>query len=210
MNTLARAKSRLADALDPESRRTLALWMAERVLRAIQESGVVSQTAIVSPDPHILAWARARSVEALHQMEGDLNAGLELGRRWSHELDADALLVLFGDLPLLTAADVRTLVDSPRQLSRSVSVVLGPDRAERGTNGLFLRPPDALPFLFGMDSFSRYLEAAQRAGYEIRTVIRDGTSFDVDTPSELDDLRALGLALPWTCDTAVSAPGGGR
>lgn len=212
MNRLSLAKSRLAEALDSESRRALALWMAERVLRAIQTSGVVTRTVVVSPDPHLLTWARALDVEALQQTEGRLNAGLELGRRWAQSVDATALLVLFGDLPTLTSDDVRALASAvePQRGNDDACVGLAPDRAERGTNGLALRPPDSLPFLFGTDSFRRHIVAGRQTGIEPRTVRRPGTSFDVDAPSDLDELRSLGLWTPERCDAVVSTPGGGR
>lgn len=210
MNRLSLAKSRLADSIDPESRRALALWMGERVLREIQASGVVARTAVVSPDPQALAWARALGVEALHQTEGRLNAGLEIGRSWSRSVGADTLLVLFGDLPLLTAEDVRALASSVEQTKSGACVGLAPDRAERGTNGLALRPPSALPFLFGTDSFHRHIEAARQAGLETWTVRRLGASFDVDTPADLDELRSRELWTPSRCEAAATTPGGGR
>jgi 2-phospho-L-lactate/phosphoenolpyruvate guanylyltransferase len=75
------------------------------------------------------------------------------------------------------------------------TVAIAPDRAERGTNGLALSPPDVIPFQFGVDSFSAHRGAAARTG--VRTVIveRPGLEFDVDTPSDLAAWLAHGLAV---------------
>jgi 2-phospho-L-lactate guanylyltransferase len=210
MNHLSRAKSRLADTLDPGSRRALVLWMGERVLCALEASAAVVRTVVVSPDPDVLAWTCARRVAALRQTSGGLNEGLELGRRWSLDVGADALLVLFGDLPLLTSADVFALVAAVEGMSEVGRIALAPDRADRGTNALALRPPGALPFLFGADSLSRHADAAHTAGVEPQYVRREGLSFDVDTPVQLDELRMLGLWTPAGCDARVSAVGGNR
>ena len=210
MNALAVAKSRLASALDAEDRRALVLWMAERVLRAIQSSSAVAWVAVVSPDPLLLAWARDRHAVALHQTEGDLNAGLELGRRWSREVEADALLALFGDLPLLNTNEVTAFVASVEESGAISSLALASDRDGRGTNGLVMKPANTLPFMFGPDSFSRFTEAAHLAGVETHHVRFPGTSFDVDTPAHLDELLALGLWTPHACDTHVSVLGGNR
>lgn len=210
MNALAVAKSRLAAALAPEGRRALVLWMAERVLRAVVESGGVEQVAVVSPDPSVLDWASQRHAHPLHQAAGDLNAGVEVGRRWAAGGGADALLVLFGDLPLLSAGDVSGLLDVAGEPGAASRLTLAPDRAERGTNGLVMRPLDALPFLFGPDSLARFTRAARDAHIESRLVRRAGTAFDVDTPAQLAELLALDVWTPEGCDATVSMAGGGR
>jgi 2-phospho-L-lactate guanylyltransferase len=204
INALAVAKSRLAGALDAEERRALVLWMAERALSAVRDSGAATRIAVVSPDLVALSWARAEGVDGVYQSGGDLNAGLDLGRAWAREDGADALLVLFADLPLLRAEEVAALV-AHVELSPAASVVaLAPDREGRGTNGLVMRPPDALPFLFGRGSLARYGRAAQAAGVETRYVDKPGTSFDVDTPQHLRELSERGLWTPRSRDARVS------
>lgn len=204
INALAVAKSRLTGALDAEERRALVLWMAERALSAIRESGAATRIAVVSPDPVALAWARAEGVAGVYQLDGDLNAGLELGRAWAREDGADALLTLFGDLPLLRAEEVAALVAPVTESPAASVVALAPDRARRGTNGLVMRPVDALPFLFGDESLARYTRAARANGVEAHIVTRPGTSFDVDTPEHLRELSERGLWTPRSRDARVS------
>jgi hypothetical protein len=95
--------------------------------------------------------------------------------------------------PGLTAADVAALValagaDAP-------TVVLAPDRHERGTNALLLRPPDAIPFAFGPDSLARHQAVATARGLPVRLYYAPGTALDLDTPEDLAALpeRAAGL-----------------
>lgn len=111
------AKSRLAGALSPAERVALARWMAERVIRALQASGVIAEVAVVSPDQATLAWAQTLGVTPILQADGAdmdadqrLNQGLALGRAWAQAQEADALLITLGDLPLLTPTEVAQFV----------------------------------------------------------------------------------------------------
>ncbi|HKV85416.1 MAG TPA: 2-phospho-L-lactate guanylyltransferase [Ktedonobacterales bacterium] len=204
INALAVAKSRLANTLDAEERRALVLWMAERVLCAIRASGLATRIAVVSPDTAALAWARAEDADAIYQSNVGLNAGLDLGRDWARENGADALLVLFGDLPLVSASDVAALVAHVERSPAARVVALAPDREGRGANGLAMRPLDALPFLFGIESRARFTAAALTAGVEAHMVTLPGTSFDVDTPEHLRELSERGLWAPRGHDARMS------
>ncbi|MGZ3602587.1 MAG: NTP transferase domain-containing protein, partial [Ktedonobacterales bacterium] len=134
LNQLAAAKSRLSPALHAAERRALVLWMAGRVLAAVRDSERVAAIGVVSPDPEVLEWAERRGALPVHQLEGDLNAGLELGRSWAQSRRADALLVLLGDLPCLAAREVRDFVALAETATRGGPLVaLAPDRHERGT-----------------------------------------------------------------------------
>lgn len=194
LSAAPRIKTRLAGVLDLGARAALARWMAGRVLDAVQASGVVAAVALVSPDAEALAWAAGRGVIALRQEGRGLNGALEIGRQWALVRGDEALLVLLGDLPYLTAGDVARMVrtlplDAP-------AAVLAPDRRERGTNALLLRPPDALPFAFGRDSFQRHEARALALGVKAVWYTSEGTRRDVDTPDDLAALVASGLWHP--------------
>ena len=196
INALPEAKSRLRPLLGDCDRQSLVLWMADRVLAALRDSGVVDAIAVVSPDARVLRWAERRGATPLAQREGGLNDGLELGRRWAVERDAQALRSLFGDLPLLTPAEVAALVEAASAGSERV-VVLAPDRSERGTNGMVLRPALPLPFLFGAESLERHRDAARVHGVEPLSFMSNGTAFDVDMPADVEALVGRGLWHPW-------------
>lgn len=188
VNALSAAKSRLNAALSAAERRALVLWMAGRLLTALRDSGTVTTTLVVSPDIEALAWAAASGAATLYQSGSGLNAGLELGRRWALDHGAETLLVLLGDLPTLTAQEIAAFVADARVVTQP-HVALAPDRHERGTNGLLLRPVDALPFAFGEGSLARHRALARAAGIEPTLFHAPGMAFDVDTPHDLRELQ---------------------
>lgn len=194
LNALDRAKSRLAGALAPEERRALALWLAGRTLAALKASGVVERIAVVSPDAEALAWAAENGAEPLLQPGRGLNAGLALARAWAVGLEAGALLIALGDLPLLTGDEVRRFVAMGRLHERLVT--LAPDRARDGTNLLLARPPQVAPLAYGRGSFARHRALARRVGVPTLLFRSPGAAFDIDQPAELEELIAAGLWRP--------------
>jgi 2-phospho-L-lactate guanylyltransferase len=190
IRSLREGKSRLDGALLPPARRALIRRMLVGVTAALTESGAVEQVGVVSPDPETLELAATLGdiVEPVAQLAEapGLNPALEAGRNWAVEQQAGGLLVLFGDLPLLTAGDVQHIV------RRDAPVVISPDRHGAGTNALLLRNGAAheFRFLFGSGSYERHVEEAHRLGLEVATSVTPGTAIDLDTP---EDLRLLGL-----------------
>jgi 2-phospho-L-lactate guanylyltransferase len=72
-------------------------------------------------------------------------------------------------------------------------VAIAPDRAGTGTNGLALRPPDAIPFHFGAGSRAAHAAAAEAANVPLTVVERPGLAFDLDTPEDLRGWLASGV-----------------
>jgi 2-phospho-L-lactate guanylyltransferase len=182
-------KSRLAPILDPGARAGLTLYMMGRVVAAIKEVGV-EDVCVVSPDRIVLGEAQRRGVTPLLQASRGLNPALEEGRRRAIELGASTLLVFPADLPLLDAEDVRAVLEA----SEGTSVVISPDGARSGTNALLTRPPDALPFAFGPDSFEAHLQAARGRGLDVKVCERSHLAFDLDTAEDLAHLKKSGAA----------------
>lgn len=194
LNTLDRTKTRLSSVLTPEARRALTLWLAGRTLRALYASGVVERIAVVSPDPEALAWAEAHGAEPLLQPGRGLNVGLALGRAWATRLEAEALLIALGDLPLLTDDEIRRFVAMGRLHPRLVT--LAPDRADEGTNLMLARPPELAPLAYGRGSFKRHRALARRANVPTLIFSVPGAAFDVDHPADLEEIIAAGLWQP--------------
>jgi 2-phospho-L-lactate/phosphoenolpyruvate guanylyltransferase len=185
---LAGTKSRLAPVLNPGARAGLTLYMMGRVVRALREAGV-GDVCVVSPDPVVLNEALGRDAVPLLQRSQGLNPALEEGRARALAADASTLLVLPADLPLLEAGDVWAVLEAAGERP---GVVLSPDGARSGTNGLLSRPPDALPFLFGPDSFEAHLRAARGRGLDPRICERPHLAFDLDTADDLARLEQTG------------------
>ena len=177
-------KSRLAPVLDPAARAGLTLYMMGRVVTRALEAGV-DAVCVVSPDPIVLDEALKRGATPLVQKSRGLNPALEEGRLWATQNGASALLVLPADLPLIEPEDVRAVLDG----AASAPVVVAPDGARSGTNALLLRPPDALPFLFGPNSFEAHLGAGRDREIEVRVCENGHLSFDLDTAGDLARYR---------------------
>ncbi len=184
-------KSRLAPILDPGARAGLTLYMMGRVVAAIREAGI-EDVCVVSPDRIVLNEAHRRGATPLVQESHGLNPALEEGRRRALDLGARTLLVFPADLPLLDAGDVRAVLEA----AADSSVVIAPDGARSGTNALLTRPPDALTFSFGVDSFEAHLGAARGRGLDVRICERPHLAFDLDTAGDLARLRKTGSARP--------------
>jgi 2-phospho-L-lactate guanylyltransferase len=184
-------KSRLAPILDPGARAGLTLYMMGRVVAAVREDGI-EDVCVVSPDPIVLDEAQRRGATPLVQESRGLNPALEEGRRRALDLGAETLLIFPADLPLLEAEDVRAVLAS----ADGPSVVISPDGARSGTNALLIRPPDALPFVFGPESFEAHLGAARKRGLDVTVCERPHLAFDLDTAGDLTRLRKTGVARP--------------
>ncbi len=188
---LQHAKSRLASVLSPQDRADMALAMLAHVLEAIDASDAVDSIAVISPRPAELHLPFG--VTPLLQTRDGLNNLLEQGREWAVQQRAAALIISFADLPHLTSGEIADIV---RLGEQERTVVLAPDRHNRGTNLMLLHPPALAPFSFGPNSYERHKQTAHLAGAHTETYRSTGTSLDIDTP---DDLALAGLRIPDFC-----------
>lgn len=179
---LLAAKSRLSPVLTPEGRAGLTVYMMKIVLSALREAGV-EQVGVISPDPIVLEMAEQAGATPLLQKSRGLNPALDEARAWALSEGATSLLILPADLPLLKAPDVEALLEAAGE--ESPLCTISPDATGTGTNALLLRPPEALPFLFGPNSFQAHLDAARERGVEARTCERPRLAFDLDTAGDL-------------------------
>jgi 2-phospho-L-lactate guanylyltransferase len=186
---LEHAKTRLAAVLEPAERADVAERLLRHVLDAAVETG--DEVVVISPDAALEAIVGGTGARLSVQHGLGLNAGLRQARAEAMTEGVTRLAVIHGDLPELTSEDVAALLDAVD--GEGPCVAIAPDRAERGTNGLALSPPDVIPFRFGTDSFSAHRGAAARSGARMVIVERPGLEFDVDTP--LDLVRWLGRGL---------------
>ncbi len=182
---LDQAKSRLAGILSPDERAMLAFDMLSHVLDSLLISGVIDGVAVISPQPDELRLPAG--VEPIVQAREGLNNLLEQGREWALQQDADALLVLFADLPLLMSSDISRIIQLGEKAD---TVVLAPDRYGSGTNAMLAHPASLARFAFGQGSFNIHKVAAMHAGAEIEIYRAIGTSLDIDTLDDLDYLNA--------------------
>ena len=210
VRSLRGGKTRLAGVLTPEAREALSRRMLRHVLEQTLASAAVDRVVVVSPDEEALAAARAvhPSIVALPQSETvpGLNAALDLGRSWAEDRGAEAMLVLFADLPRLAAADVRYLAE------QEAPVALAPDRHGTGTNALRLRlRPEgrAFAFAFGLGSAALHLAEARSLGLEAVVHRAPGLSFDLDTADDWRSFVDGDAACPDPAEPSLCAARGG-
>ena len=186
---LAAAKTRLAPVLDDGEREALARRLLEQVLRIAHEA--CGDVVVITPSEALAPLVTAAGARLVVQHGLGLNAGLEQARGEAILEGVTTLLILHGDLPNLTADDVAALLHA---LPEAGGVAIAPDRGGTGTNGLALRPPDAIALRFGVGSFAAHLAAADEAGIPLSEVHRPGLAFDLDTPADLARWIELGDA----------------
>lgn len=171
-----RAKSRLAPVASEEKRQAIAEEMFRHVLGVATTHPALAGTLVVTDCDTVDRVAReagARVTRDAHP--GQLGASLDAALR--EPPGASAAIILMGDLPLITAADVGALA---AQLDRN-SAVIAPDRADEGTNALAVRLPSPTATAFGRyGSFSEHVRRFPEAAiYRSATI-----AFDVDTPDD--------------------------
>lgn len=189
---LPAGKRRLAALLDPEERNSLVRAMLDDVVAALLEAESIDRVTIASRDAAARDEAARLGVEFLDQTNLRLGYNRAVAFAQDAFREADALLVVPADVPLITpdAVDlmVSTAPDGP-------AIVVAP-AFNGGTNGLFLRPPDIITPQFGPSSARAHEQsaaAAGEAGVPFRTAHIDLWAFDLDTPA---DLRWLQETLP--------------
>jgi 2-phospho-L-lactate guanylyltransferase len=186
---LAAAKQRLVRLLEPAERRALARAMLVDVLRAIGGAGL-DRVWVVTREPEVAALARGLGAEPLAESDNrGHTAAVAVAQSEAVRVGADAFLTIPGDVPCVTAAEIRALVGA---LDTPPAVAFTPSRSGLGTNGALLRPPAVMPLRFGEPSFADHLAAARARGLVPSVVTLPGLGLDVDAPEDVAALLAEG------------------
>jgi 2-phospho-L-lactate guanylyltransferase len=187
VKALSEVKSRMASHLTPRQRENLVLDMLHHVLSVLHESNVLEHISVVSPDERVLAHAHEWGACALREKVHGHNEALNAAAQQEQGTHTIALLTIAADLPLLRPEDIRSMVE----LSTRYPVVLAPSREGTGTNAILVRPPLALPYLFGPGSLQRYQQTAWQLHLSSTLYHSIGLALDIDTIDDLDDLYEL-------------------
>ncbi|MBY0276961.1 2-phospho-L-lactate guanylyltransferase [Candidatus Binatia bacterium] len=183
-------KTRLGAVLSPDQRLALARAMLCDVFTVLTSSPSLAGIAVVTRDDAVATLAEEIGVTTLRETHaGGLNEGVAQGIAALRARGASGVLVVMGDLPNLTAADVaQTIAALPER-----GVVLVPSRDGTGTNMLAARPADVLPATsFGPGSLALH----RAATVSLPTVLLPlrGAALDVDTVDDLEMLLRGGAA----------------
>lgn len=172
-----RAKSRLADHLDPGQRHSLVHAMLDDLLTAVRE---VHQGRIVVVSP-VTAYDTVASGHGAQILRDPGTGYLDAVRvGLAHVGTHEAALVLPGDLPQARSEDIAALIEALAQSP----VVLVPS-IDGGTCALGLRPPAVMAPAFGPNSASRHREGARAAGLSLHELHLPSLDRDVDTIEDL-------------------------
>jgi len=186
----AGAKQRLAPLLTPAQREALAAAMLQDVLTALAGAdlaGILVNT--LDPLATELAQRYGARVITEDARAGHTGAVAAMARALTAEGRA-GMLVLPGDIPRVTAAEINALIAAGRS---APSFTIAPAHDELGSNGVLCLPPEAMPLRFGDNSYFPHLDSARRHGIEPTSVPLSGFALDIDHP---DDLRAFLRAKP--------------
>jgi len=183
-----RAKSRLAGVLSPVQRTRLFLTLADRVIRALLDTPGIDKVALVTASSELAAFGRSLGATALMQpADAGMSAALDFGLRELEPLKVDRVLMIPGDLPLISP---EVLARFLARAGKGPGIALVPDRKGAGTNLLLCAPPHAVAPSFGERSFERHLAAAAAAGIEARVLPIQELALDLDEPEDLEQLQS--------------------
>lgn len=185
---LENAKTRLASALTPDERRGLFRAMAEDVLEAVAAAELLAGVLVLTNDPEASALAERYGA----RIEGEpANIGQSEAVQRAAALlageGADGVLTLPADAPLITSADIDSIL--ARHPPDRPAMTIVPDHARRGSNCMVLTPGPLIPLHFGHVSFEPHLAEAAKLGL---------------TPNILDDLPRVALDVDTAEDLAVA------
>ena len=193
LKQFAYAKQRLAEVLCDEERYHLFEAMVKDVLSVLHGHPDIEGTWVVSDDPvaEMLAaeygaeWV-TESILRARGLNWSVQAGVTaLARRGVHDV-----MVIHGDLPLLTCSEISKLVAAHRKLrgveaQSKPSMTIVPDVRFQGSNCLVCSPASSMHYRFGKESFSAHLGEAEQLGMEVQIMEIPGIMLDIDTPADL-------------------------
>jgi len=176
----ARGKSRLRAVLSADERARLSVTMLAEVATCLLAVRAIRAVHVVTPQEANVP----RGCRFIADRGGGLNAALGQAAAVLSAQGATALLVCAADVPSVSPADVRELIE----LSHTTAVVAATDWHGEGTNALLMTPADAIAPRFGRASLAAHAAAAQRAGRSFRGLSRPGLAHDIDAPDQLPEL----------------------
>ena len=180
LKNLKLAKSRLSNVLAEGERQELVLAMFDDVLVSLRASHFIDEIFLVA-DKYFDPVADVQMITEIKNRGYD-EAIIE-ALKDSRINQAQAMLILPADLPLVSRDELNTLIRD--QEDRSIRIAGARD--QDGTNALVMKPPHLLATSFGVGSFKRHKKIAKALSVKIEEVNLPGLSFDVDTEKDLID-----------------------
>jgi 2-phospho-L-lactate guanylyltransferase len=188
LKSAAGALAQLAGPFDLRQRRGLQRAMAHDVVAAVRTLRPVPELALLAEDPlsaRRLAGRRGLVVEAAPGAGLNLHLACAVAVLGAHRAGATAL-VLAADIPQVLPRDIVRLL----RAAAEHDLVVVPDRHGRDVNALAFKLDRPPAFAFGPDSCQQHLDNAERAGLSARVLELASFALDVDSPADVDLVRA--------------------
>jgi len=183
---LSKAKERLSSLLPQHQRTELAYAMLEDVLTALSGSRLADRKFIVTLDERAIDIAKELGIEVILETEQNgESASVDYASKVSIEMGAKSVLVIPGDAPLITSEDIDFILEKEKA---APSIVFIPARDEYGTNAILRKPPDAIPSMFGDDSFNKHKNEAEKKNIPYESFENSRIGLDIDRPEDLVEL----------------------
>jgi 2-phospho-L-lactate/phosphoenolpyruvate guanylyltransferase len=204
VKSFSRAKQRLGASVAEGLRLELARAMVADVLLALERTDAIERTIVVTREQEVAGAAHASGAIVLGDVaESGQSAAAALGIGYAVAAGIERVLCVPGDCPALDPGELQELLNADRGSGvEQQTVVIVPDRHGTGTNGLLLRPPQAIAPSFGPGSCERHRELALAAGIAARIERPESMLLDIDTGADLSELRVrlaqLGAPAPRT------------
>ena len=184
---LTESKTRLSTSLQGDQRRILVEALLEDVLSSIIRSRVYGTVMVISPDENVASRIRPEEVSFLKQTGVGLNRAIEQANRLATQKHVRSVTTVLADIPLVEPGDFKELLSVGTAVPR---VVMAPS-LKGGTNVLLTSPPGVISPSYGRWSYSKHLRQAQMKKVDAYSISNSRVSFDIDTISDLVELRRL-------------------
>jgi len=182
---LSKAKERLSSLLPQNERTALAYAMLEDVLLALKESKLADRKFIVTLDAKAIEIAKGLGIEIIEETEQNgESASVDYASQICKDLGAASVLVIPGDAPLITSDDIDFMLEREKD---TPSIIFVPARDELGTNAILRKPPDAIPSMFGHDSFRKHINQANKNNIPYDSYDNPRIGLDIDRPKDLKE-----------------------
>jgi 2-phospho-L-lactate guanylyltransferase len=191
VKSFSRAKQRLGESVADRLRLELARAMVSDVLLALERTDALERTIVVTREQEVAGAARGLGAIVLDDVaESGQSAAASLGIAFAVAAGIERVLCVPGDCPALDPGELQALLSADEGTDVDErTVVIVPDRHGTGTNGLLLRPPEAIAPSFGPDSCERHRALALAAGILARIERPESMLLDIDTGADLAELR---------------------
>jgi len=182
---LSKAKERLSSLLTQNERTVLAYAMLEDVLLALKESKLADRKFIVTLDAKAIEIAKGLGIEIIEETEQNgESASVDYASQICKDMGAASVLVIPGDAPLIASSDIDSILEREKD---TPSIVFVPARDELGTNAILRKPPDAIPSMFGHDSYRKHMNEADKSNIPYESFENPRIGLDIDSPEDLKE-----------------------